>query len=107
MTAIRRTTRILRYSALGGIQDFFAMYTVGTWVFGWLMRVIVQVIFYALIGSLLHSDARLHFILVGNAVFLAASTTMFVVQSTTWERSGGTLGLLIVAPANPLIVLLG
>lgn len=102
-----RTLRILRYAAVGGVQDFFALYTWKTWVLGWLLRVIVQVIFFTLIGKLLGSTERMHFLLVGNATFLAAMTVMFVVQSTTWERYTGTIPLLIASPAHPLVVLLG
>ena len=107
MTGVVTTARILRYSALGGIQDFFAMYSVRTWLFGWLLRVLVQVIFFTLIGDLVGSEARVHYILIGNAAFLAAMTVLFVVQSTTWERMSGTIALLIASPANPLVVLLG
>lgn len=105
--AVRRTGRILRYAAIGGVQDFFALYTWKTWVLGWLMRVIAQVIFFTLIGKLLGSTERVHFLLVGNGTFLAAMTVMFVVQSTTWERYAGTIPLLIASPAHPLVVLLG
>lgn len=102
-----RTVRILRYAALGGVQDFFALYTWKTWTLGWLLRVIAQVIFFTLIGKLLGSTDRVHFLLVGNAAFLAAMTVLFVVQSTTWERYAGTIPLLIASPAHPLVVLLG
>ncbi len=107
MSWLLSTVRILRYSALGGLQDFAASYTWKTWTMGWLLRVIVQVIFFTLIGELVGSARRVHYLLVGNAVLLASMTVMFVVQSTTWERMTGTIPLLIAAPANPLIVLLG
>lgn len=107
MTAVRRTARILRYAAIGGGQDFLALYTWKTWTLGWLLRVIAQVVFFTMVGTLLGSSERIHFLLVGNAAFLAAMTVMFVVQSTTWERTAGTIPLLIASPAHPLIVLLG
>lgn len=83
------------------------MYTWRTWTAGWLLRVVAQVIFYSLMGRLVGSDERLHFLVVGNAVMLCATTVIFVVQSTTWERSTGTIPLLIAAPVSPLVVLFG
>lgn len=107
MRPITRTARILRYAAIGGFQDFFALYTWSTWTFGWLLRVIAQVVFFTMVGRLIGDEQQMHFLLVGNAVFLSAMTVMFIVQSTTWERSGGTIPLLIASPSHPLIVLLG
>lgn len=101
------TLAVLRHAAIGGFQDFRAMYTWRTWTAGWLLRVVAQVIFYSLMGRLVGSDERLHFLVVGNAVMLCATTVIFVVQSTTWERSTGTIPLLIAAPASPLVVLFG
>lgn len=83
------------------------MYTWRTWTAGWLLRVVAQVIFYSLMGRLVGSDERLHFLVVGNAVMLCATTVIFVVQSTTWERASGTIPLLIAAPVSPLVVLFG
>jgi len=83
------------------------MYTWRTWTAGWLSRVVAQVVFYSLLGRLVGSTDRLHFLVVGNAVMLCATTVIFVVQSTTWERAAGTIPLLIAAPASPLLVLFG
>lgn len=101
------TLNILGHAALGGFQDLRAMYTWRTWTAGWLLRVVAQVVFYSLMGRLVDSTDRLHFLVVGNAVMLCATTVIFVVQSTTWERAAGTIPLLIAAPASPLVVLFG
>jgi len=101
------TLGILRYAAIGGFQDLRAMYSWRTWCAGWLLRVVCQVIFYSLLGRLIGSQEQVHFLVVGNAVMLCATTVMFVVQSTTWERSSGTISLLVAAPASPLVVLFG
>ena len=101
------TLAVLRHTAIGGMQDFKTMYTWRTWTAGWLLRVIAQVIFYSLMGRLVGSDERLHYLVVGNSVMLCATTVIFVVQSTTWERASGTIPLLIAAPVSPLVVLFG
>ena len=101
------TLSVLRHAAIGGFQDLRAMYTWRTWTAGWLLRVVAQVIFYSLTGRLVGSDEALHSLVVGNSVMLCATTVIFVVQSTTWERAAGTIPLLIAAPVSPLVVLFG
>lgn len=101
------TVEVLRHAAIAGFQDLRSMYSWKTWTTGWLLRVICQVIFYSLLGRLIGDEAQVHYLVVGNAVMLCATTVIFVVQSTTWERFAGTLPLLIAAPASPLVVLFG
>lgn len=101
------TVDVLRHAALAGFQDLRSLYTWKTWTVGWLLRMVCQVIFYSLLGRLIGDDAQVHYLVVGNAVMLCATTVMFVVQSTTWERFAGTLPLLVAAPASPLVVLFG
>jgi len=99
--------RIMRHSAANALADFKAMYSIRTWSFGWLGRVVSQVIFFALIGRLLDSPEAAAFLLIGNAVMIAALEAMMVVASTTWERRAGTLPLLVAAPAPLALVFIG
>lgn len=92
-----------RYAVVAGIADYAAIYTWRTWLAAWLSRVLCQVAFFALIGRLLDSPAATAFLLVGNAVVMAAVESCFVTASTTWERRSGTLPLLVAAPAGPLL----
>lgn len=101
------TLDILRHAALAGFQDLRSLYSWKTWTTGWLLRMVMQVVFYSLLGRLIGSEEQVHFLVVGNAVMLCATTVVFVVQSTTWERFTGTIPLLIAAPASPLVVLFG
>lgn len=107
MNAIRDNARIIRWSAASAFADLRAIYTWKTWVFAWLVRILAQVIFYALIGLLLGSQEEVNFLLVGNAVFVGASTALFVVPSTMWERATGTLPLQVASPSNPFTVYAG
>jgi ABC-2 type transport system permease protein len=107
MTSPANTLRILRYAALVGIEDFRTQYTLRTWTFGWMLRIVAQTVFFTLIGKLLASPERLHYLLIGNAVMVACNCAIFVVASTTWERSSGTLPLLVAAPASMLTVFMG
>jgi ABC-2 type transport system permease protein len=72
-----------------------------------MLRVISQVTFFALIGSLVGSREQAHFILVGNVVLVGAMVIYSTSASTVWERWSGSLPLLFSAPSQPLLVLMG
>lgn len=101
------TITVLQRSGLAGLADYALLYSLRSWILGWLSRVIFQVAFFALIGRLLGSAQTGHFLLIGNAVMMAALESLFVVNSTTWERRVGTLPLLVAAPTSPLVVFAG
>ena len=65
---------------------------------------ISQVSFFALIGKLLRSDEQTQFLLVGNAVVIAAAGATFAMFMTTSERGNGTLSLLLASPSRPVVV---
>jgi ABC-2 type transport system permease protein len=69
-----------------------------------MVRVLSQVTFFALIGKLLNSDLQTQFLLVGNAVMIAAMGGIFALNMTTAERAEGTLSLLVASPSRPVIV---
>ncbi|MBA3380284.1 MAG: ABC transporter permease [Actinobacteria bacterium] len=104
---MRETVAVLRYAFLSGLQDYTTIYTWKTWLAGWLVRVVAQVSFFALFGELIGSSERTEFLVVGNAVLLAALGVMFAVASTSWERWQGTFPLLVASPTAPVLVFLG
>ena len=105
MTAIASTLTIMRYAFRAGLADYRSMYTWRSWIAGWLVRVLAQVSFFALIGERLGSDEDATFyLLVGNALAVAAVTGVFSLNSTSSERWAGTLPLLVASPSNPVIV---
>jgi ABC-2 type transport system permease protein len=99
--------RVLRYSAANALADLTLIYTPLTWTLGWLGRVVLQVVFFALVGVLLDSPEDLRFLFVGNAVMATAMEAMMCVASTTWERRAGTLPLLVAAPSRLWPVFVG
>lgn len=96
---------VLRQTMWSGWTDFRMVYTPTTWAFGWMVRVLCQVVFYSTLGTLLGDPERTRFLLVGAAVFIAVNETMMASASTTWERMSGTLALLAAAPAGMVLVL--
>lgn len=107
MSGPAQTLRILRFAAMSGFQDLRATYTLWSWLFGLFARMVAQVAFFASIGRLLGSPGQVEYLLVGNAVMVAASAALTVTVATTWERGAGTLPLLVASPSSPLLVLMG
>lgn len=104
---IADNARILQHSVHCAMADMRVIYTWRTWSFAWLSRILTQVAFFALIGRLLNSPERTHFLLVGNAVYIVALVAMQVCASSAWERQTGTLPLLIASPSHPFVIFVG
>jgi len=104
MTAIASTLNIMREACRAGIADYRATFTFKTWLIGWQIRVLAQVSFFALIGERLGSEQATFFLLVGNAIMIAAHHGIFALNMATGERWAGTLPLLVASPSNPVIV---
>jgi ABC-2 type transport system permease protein len=102
-----RPAELLLQAAQVGFADFRAQYTLRTWLFGWITRVVSQVIFFAMLGRLIGSDERTSFLLIGNAVAIASIEAFQVIDYTASERRAGTLPMMITAPASPLLGLVG
>ena len=90
--------RVVAAAARGALADMRTIYTPFTWTVGWLGRIIMQVIFFALIGTLLGSREAVVFLFIGQAVMATVTECFMAIPSTTWERRAGTLALLIAAP---------
>ncbi len=107
MTQVRQWWRVLSYAAVNGFLGFAAIYTWRSWTFGLLGRMITQVAFFASIGRLLGSTEQVEYLLVGNAVMVAANGALTVIQTTSRERNTGTLVLLVASPSSPVLVMMG
>ncbi|ROR73237.1 ABC transporter permease [Bogoriella caseilytica] len=94
-----RALTTIRAAGLVAAADMRATHTVFTWSLGWLSRVLVQVVFFAVIGVLLEDAGAVQYLFLGQAVMVLVAELFFAVPSTTWERGSGTLPLLVAAPA--------
>jgi ABC-2 type transport system permease protein len=97
---VARPLRVLRYSAANAWADMWVMYSPLSWCVGWLSRVLLQVVFFAMIGLLLDSPAAVQFLFIGNAVMTAAMEALTSIATSTWERRQGTMPLLVAAPTR-------
>ncbi len=98
---------IFRAAVRTGVADYRRSYTWKSWTFGWLLRCLLEVTFYGLIGVLLNSRETGLYLLVGRGFYLGTQEVMWVIQSTAWERSAGTLPLLVSAPGRVWVVFAG
>ena len=69
--SLAATARVAWYAIVSGANDYWSIFTLKSWIFGWCVRMISQVSFFALIGKLLRSDEQTQFLLIGNAVMIA------------------------------------
>ena len=104
---MRHLARVFREATHVAFADMRAIYTWRTWLFAWAGRVVMQVIFFALIGVLLESREAVEYLLVGNVAWVAVTITLLAVPSTTWERRLGTLPLLVSSRSPVYITFLG
>ncbi|GAA3438040.1 ABC transporter permease [Kutzneria kofuensis] len=91
---------VVRRTAVNCVAELRGAYTLKTWVFGWLVRMLAQVTFFALVGRLVGTPDAVRYLAVGNAVVLACLESTIVVLSVNDERAQGTLPLLAASPVG-------
>ena len=104
MTALATTVNIMHHAFRAGLADYREMFTWKSWAAGWMVRVIAQVSFFALLGERIGDERTTYFLLIGNAILVAALTGVFSLNMTSAERWTGTLPLLVASPSSPIIV---
>jgi ABC-2 type transport system permease protein len=104
VSSIAPTANVMRHAFAAGVADYRAIFTCRSWALGWMVRVIAQVSFFGLIGLRVANDRSAYFLLVGNALAVAAQTGVFSLNMTTTERWAGTLPLLVASPTSPVVV---
>lgn len=95
-----RTVAVVRHSVIVGIEELRGDYTIQSWLFGWMLRVVFQVLFFALAGRYIGSPDVVTFLLVGSACAVAVLEALVVVMVTAADRSAGLLPLLVATPGN-------
>jgi ABC-2 type transport system permease protein len=99
---------ILKVTMHHSLVDLLWRYPPKIYLVSWVPRVLTQVAFFAVLVSFVAGQDKLLYALVGNAVYVLASSVINgVTASVTWERRAGTLALLVASPTNPLLVFTG
>lgn len=104
---MRDQVRVLEQAAISALAELRVYYTWKTWTFTWLARLLIQVAFFGLIGRMLGGDDQVRYLLVGNAVAIAALESSVAILAIHEERRSATLASLVAAPAGHLVVYLG
>ena len=104
MTAVATTLNVMHHAFRAGLADYRALFTWKSWLAGWMVRVIAQVAFFAVIGERLGDDQKTFYLLIGNAILVTALTGVWSLNLTSAERWAGTLPLLVASPSSPVIV---
>ncbi|MFG2636846.1 hypothetical protein ACGFX8_23750 [Streptomyces sp. NPDC048362] len=105
LARLRVAARQTAYGALASYQDYRAMFTLRTWLFGWTVRLICQVVFFAGLGRLVGSSSAEGYLVFGNAAILGPLGSLGVVSSTVGERVSGTLQFLLLSRGSTFLVL--
>lgn len=95
---------VMQHAFRAGVADYRAIFTWKSWVLGWMVRVVSQISFFALIGIRLHNERAAFYLLIGNALAVAAQSGIFSLNMTSAERWAGTLPLLVASPTSPVVV---
>lgn len=98
--ALPQTRAVVRHSLIVGIEELRSDYTLRTWLFGWMLRVVFQVLFFALVGRFVGSPEVVRFLLVGSACAVAVLEALVVVMVTAADRWAGLLPLLVATPGS-------
>jgi ABC-2 type transport system permease protein len=104
MTALAPTVTVMRHAFAAGLAEYRAIFTWRSWLFGWMVRVVSQISFFALVGLRVADERAAFYILIGNALAVAAQSGVFSLNMTTTDRWAGGLQLLVASPTSPLVV---
>lgn len=104
---MNQAINVFRSSFTICLAELRTAYTWRTWVFGWLLRLVVQVVFFALVGKLIGTEDAVRFIVIGNIAALPCLEAVIVIASVAAERMSGTLPLLVLTPTSHVPIYLG
>ncbi|MGW3957408.1 hypothetical protein ACWEKM_42500 [Streptomyces sp. NPDC004752] len=95
----------LSFGVISSFQDYRAMFTWRSWLFGWMLRLVSQVLFFASLGRLVGSASTEQAIALGNAMALGPLGVLGVVSSSVGERRGNTLQFIVISSTSPFLVI--
>lgn len=99
--------QVIGQAAFVGFAEFKHVYTPKTWLTGWMLRLVSQVVFFGLVGKMAGDRITAEYVLLGNAVTVIAIEATLVITTASLERYQGTYPMLVVSPTNMGLVYLG
>jgi ABC-2 type transport system permease protein len=92
---------------LVGVHDFKDFWSLRSWLFGWMLRILTNAFAWVLLGRVIGSESRVQYLLIGNAVAAGSAAALWASNATTWSRFDGTHPLLVIAPKGLLAATVG
>ena len=101
--------RVFRHGLFLGLQDFRIFWNSWRmWLMTHIVRVMTSAAMWVLLGRLLESEERVHFLLIGQIVIVGSQYTGWAVAAFTWDRMFiGTYPMLVAAPSSLVPVMMG
>ena len=99
--------RVYRQGLVVGYRDFRDFWTLRSWLCGWMLRILTNTFAWVLLGRVVGSEARLEYLLIGNAVATGPAAALWASNATTWARYDGTHPLLVIAPSSLIPAVMG
>jgi ABC-2 type transport system permease protein len=99
--------RVFRQGLVVGYCDFCIFWTLKSWLGGWMLRIATNAFAWVLLGRVIGSQARLEYLLVGNAIATGPAAALWASNATTWARYDGTHPLLVIAPTSLIPAVMG
>ncbi|MFE9647458.1 ABC transporter permease [Streptomyces sp. NPDC006365] len=97
----------VRQGTVVTVEDFRAYYTWRTWLGGWLVRLLCQVLFFSQLATLVGDSAYVVHVVVGASLMVGVLQAMQGASTMVRDILLGTLPLLAASPAEPGCFLLG
>jgi ABC-2 type transport system permease protein len=98
---------VYRHGLMVGWSDFRLFWSLRSWFFGWMLRILTSAFAWVLVGKMLGSLEKQEYLLVGNAMAVGAAAALWASNATGWSRYDGTHALMVVAPASLVPAVLG
>jgi ABC-2 type transport system permease protein len=98
---------VYRHGLMLGWSDFRLFWSLRSWFFGWMLRILTNACAWVLVGKMLGSLERQEYLLVGNAMAVGAAAALWASNACGWARFDGTHALMVVAPSSLAPAVLG
>lgn len=106
MSALRAWLRVVGPAARIGFAEYRAHHTVRSWLSGWAVRVVFQVVYFTTAGVVIGDEDTVQYLAVGNIVAVLTLESAGAMMFIAGERRSGALPLMVASPGSHLVALL-
>jgi ABC-2 type transport system permease protein len=92
--------RVYRQGLIVGYYDLRDFWSLRSWLFGWMLRILSNSFAWVLMGRMLGSAEKQDYLLVGNAIAVGATSALWASNASGWSRFDGTHPLMVIAPTS-------